>query len=80
METLWCGQNYITAILIPIQQNNSFTHFLSYSSFMFVKWRGGVRHAGTQRLPPRLHAEPLRLLCSAAAAPCRIKKVTRLEK
>ena len=31
METLWCGQSYITAIPIPIQQNNSFTHFLSYS-------------------------------------------------
>lgn len=32
METLWCSQNYITAILILIQQNNLFTHFLSYNS------------------------------------------------
>lgn len=32
METLWCTQNYITAILILIQQNNLFTHFLSYNS------------------------------------------------
>ena len=36
METLWCGQNYITAILIPIQQNNSFTHFLSYNPFVYA--------------------------------------------
>lgn len=31
METLWCTQSYITAIPISIQQNNLFTHFLSYN-------------------------------------------------
>lgn len=48
METLWCGQSYITAIPIPIQQNNSFTHFLSYSPKIT-----GVRHCITFAVPRR---------------------------
>ena len=31
METLWCGQSYITAIPIPIQLNNLFTRLWFYS-------------------------------------------------
>lgn len=39
METLWCTQIYITAIPISIQQNNLFTHFLSYSPCLILASR-----------------------------------------
>ena len=39
METLWCTQSYITAIPISIQQNNLFTHFLSYSPCLILASR-----------------------------------------